>query len=89
MMAYLVLTLAGFWDRSLLQGAIFFDPVPPGPERSLREPFAGLKAGLELAHRPIIGEARVAGVLQEDFLLRGNLEADAMGLEHAFSLGSR
>ena len=58
-----------------------FDHIPPGPEGPLREPFAHLQSGLELPHRPVVGETGIARVLPEQgLLLRGGPERDAVGL---------
>ena len=59
-------------------------PAQAGPVTiviHLEYPFPHLQAGLELSHRPVVGESGVPGVLQEEgFLLRRGLERHPVGL---------
>ena len=62
------------------------DDVPPGPESPFRQPLANVQARLELADRPVVGEAGVASVLPEKrLLLRRGPQCYAVGLLHWLS----
>ena len=66
------------------------DQIPPGTECPLSEPFPHLKTGLEFSHRPVVGEAGKASVLQEQGLLLGGWpECHPVGLQHETMLRPR